>query len=990
MKQRVIVLLITIIGLFSTIETKAQCNIQASICTPGAAGPFTFQNGGYNSFNSTCLDQLTSSQYAFIVLYITQSGNLNMLIDGNATSGFLDVATYNVPSGVAPCTAIQNSSNQINCNYADFSDGCNQFGSGFSCNSEVPAVAVTAGQTIMIVVEDYTNGPSTSFTLELATTPGSAQTGSPDATVVSSGPFCLTDGPTQLTAVNNGGTWSGPGVSASGIFNPQVAGPGVHTINYSIGVPPCNASSSTQITVGSIEIANMDVSACSGGQYNITGSIDLVNPPSSGQLIVENCDGNQSVVASAPFSSGSYNYDMGWMPVNGTSCDLHAYFSNGSCSQVLTYTVPTCPVGCSFGNITATPSGCVAGNVFNVNGTLTFVNPPATGQLIVEDCHGNIQTFNPPFVSPINYNFNSLTPDGQSCSVTAYFTDASSCTSNTTYTAPSIPITVASPDVSICGGVIETISASGANSYSWDNGLGAGVSHNVSPATTTTYTVTGTTNGCTSTDQVEVSINSNITPTISADTTICIGSSATISASGGVTYNWDNSLGAGNSHTVSPTSTTTYNVTVTDANGCSGVAQTTVTVIPLPTIISNNVSVCESSTVDITASGANTYIWSPAINITPTIGSTVTFTPGVSTTYTITGIDAYGCTGTTTVDVVVYPDPVIEAGSDLTACEGDQIVISGSGAGIGGSYSWNNNVLNGIPFSPPADTTIYVVTGITSDGCSNTDSLTVVVDRYPNISFTVSQDQYCNPVVAEFVNTSSSGINCLWTFDNGQTSNNCDTVTQVFTSPGQYGASLYLESINGCSATYYQDSLVIVDYTPEASFLPNPALFPMSNPTVNFNNSSINATSYFWDFGDAGATSTDDSPSHVYPGEEGDYDVILVAYSDYGCVDTFQYMVSAEEDLIFYIPNSFTPDGDSFNQTFQPVFTSGFDSQNFELLIFNRWGEIIFESHDASIGWDGTYGGTICKEGTYVWKIEFKTLKNDERKVFTGHVNLIR
>src|SRR5690606_25834687 len=136
--------------------------------------------------------------------------------------------------------------------------------------------------------------------------------------------------------------------------------------------------------------------------------------------------------------------------------------------------------------------------------------------------------------------------------------------------------------------------------------------------------------------------------------------------SGGVTYNWDNSLGAGNSHTVSPTSTTTYSVTVTDANGCTGVAQTTVTVNPLPTIVSNNVSVCESSTVDITASGANTYIWSPAININPTIGSTVTFTPGVSTTYTITGIDANGCTGTTTVDVVVYPDPIIEAGNDLT------------------------------------------------------------------------------------------------------------------------------------------------------------------------------------------------------------------------------------------------------------------------------------------------------------------------------------
>ena len=87
--------------------TSAQCNVQASICTPGVAGPFNFQSGGHNSFNSSCLDQFSYSQYAFIVLYITQSGNLNMLVNGNGTSGFLDVAVFNVPQGVAPCTAIK-------------------------------------------------------------------------------------------------------------------------------------------------------------------------------------------------------------------------------------------------------------------------------------------------------------------------------------------------------------------------------------------------------------------------------------------------------------------------------------------------------------------------------------------------------------------------------------------------------------------------------------------------------------------------------------------------------------------------------------------------------------------------------------------------------------------------------------------------------------------------------------------------------------------
>ena len=94
--------------------------------------------------------------------------------------------------------------------------------------------------------------------------------------------------------------------------------------------------------------------------------------------------------------------------------------------------------------------------------------------------------------------------------------------------------------------------------------------------------------------------------------------------------------------------------------------------------------------------------------------------------------------------------------------------------------------------------------------------------------------------------------------------------------------------------------------------------------------------------------------------------------------------------MIFYIPNTFTPDGDEFNQTFKPIFTSGFHAHDFKLLIFNRWGEVIWESNDAEIGWDETYNGKIVQNGTYVWKVEFKILKNDERILKTGHVNVLR
>ena len=96
--------------------------------------------------------------------------------------------------------------------------------------------------------------------------------------------------------------------------------------------------------------------------------------------------------------------------------------------------------------------------------------------------------------------------------------------------------------------------------------------------------------------------------------------------------------------------------------------------------------------------------------------------------------------------------------------------------------------------------------------------------------------------------------------------------------------------------------------------------------------------------------------------------------------------------LIYYIPNTFTPDGDSYNENLAPVFTSGYDPYDFDLFIFNRWGETVWESHDSSVGWDGTYGasGKVVQNGSYNWRIEFKTTETYERILGTGHVNVLK
>jgi len=95
------------------------------------------------------------------------------------------------------------------------------------------------------------------------------------------------------------------------------------------------------------------------------------------------------------------------------------------------------------------------------------------------------------------------------------------------------------------------------------------------------------------------------------------------------------------------------------------------------------------------------------------------------------------------------------------------------------------------------------------------------------------------------------------------------------------------------------------------------------------------------------------------------------------------------ETLVF-IPNAFTPNGDEFNQEFRPTFGSDFDTENYHLMVFNRWGETVFESYDVSTGWDGTYAGVAALEGQYVWTIRYKHLNNDGYEVLNGHISIFK
>jgi gliding motility-associated-like protein len=319
-------------------------------------------------------------------------------------------------------------------------------------------------------------------------------------------------------------------------------------------------------------------------------------------------------------------------------------------------------------------------------------------------------------------------------------------------------------------------------------------------------------------------------------------------------------------------------------------------------------------------------------------------------------------------------------------CDGDFVTLNGSGAN---SYVWDNGVTNGQTFSP-AQTTTYTVVG-TSIGCSASDQMTVTVNLQPQVSFTASDLEGCIPVTVDFSNTTTNvnSAQCSWSIGNLAILNGCDQ-SFTFTQAGCYNITLQITSDEGCvGSTTYQNFICVDDY-PVANFSVSPSFLTPINNQATFINGSIGAETYDWDFGD-GNSSNAENPQHIYYNDEEEtYMIQLIAYSELGCPDTAYATIDMREDLVFYVPNTFTPDGDDFNETFLPIFTSGFDPYDFNLLIFNRWGEILFESNNHQVGWDGTYGGKVVKDGTYIWKIEFKTKYTDERKVHHGHVNILR
>ena len=551
-------------------------------------------------------------------------------------------------------------------------------------------------------------------------------------------------------------------------------------------------------------------------------------------------------------------------------------------------------------------------------------------------------------------------------------TDANGCqnTDQVQVTVHPLPNVDAGTDQIVCEGTQVTLSASGAAMYVWDNGITDGIGF-IPPIGTITYTVTGTdVNGCENTDQVDVTVHPLPNTDAGPDQIVCDGIQVTLNGSGAVTYTWDNGITDGIGF-FPPIGTTTYTVIGTNNNGCENIDQVNVTVHPLPNVDAGPDQIlCIGEQVTLSAAGALTYIWDNGIT------DGVTFTPALGTiTYTVTGTDVNGCQNTDQVNVTVNPLPTVDAGVDQSGCEGVEITLNAVGSP---NVTWNNGVQNGVPFIQPVGAMSYVAYDTLSTGCAASDTVRVVVFENPVIA---GNDVEICPEEG-VVLTGSGATSYLWN------NNVQDGVMFYPTETGEY--VVVGMDINGCVGT--DTVLVSVHQEPTADFNILQLSLTTLDPTTGFENLSTGAVSYEWEFGDGSGISTEFEPIHTFPNNgPSEYEIVLTVYSIEGCPAEAVKYIHVFQDYTIYVPNTFTPDGNGANEIFKPKLT-GFDPNDFELLIFNRWGDLIFESHNMEVGWDGTFAGQDyqVQDGVYTWKITAGIEFTNDSKIFVGHVTLLK
>lgn len=688
-----------------------------TFCTPGSVILTASGGGTYAWSTGSTASAITASTSNTYTVTVT-----------TPATGCTATASQVVTANTTPTASITASGPTTFCSGNTVTLTAAAGGTSYAWSNGATTAAITVGASGTYTVTVYgAGGCSATASSSVTVNPV------PAATITASGPttFCV---PANVTLTANGGgnyLWS-TGATTSAI---TVSTSGTYTVTVTTPATGCTATASQTVTANplpaaaatsavSCSHASTTISASGGATYYwntgaTTASLTIARPVATTTYTVT----VTTAAGCSATASGTITYDSATASVtnpavcDGATATMKAtgggtyLWSTGSTTDtirsltagVFSVTV-TDALAC-----TATTSGIITVNPIptpSVNDTT--ICPGKTASLTATG--GSI------YVWSTGATTTSITTStAGTYTVTATNMGSCTATASGTVTVAANPAAAVNNGV-ICSGNPATLTAIGGTSYVWNTGA---TTASISASTTGSYTVT-VTNAATCTATATSTVTAASYPTASVNSpSMCVGTSATLTASGGVSYVW--STGATTaSITVSPASTTTYSVTVTNAGGCTASAVSTVTVNALPAAVATGGPICSGTAATLTASGGTSYAWS---NGATTSSTSVT----IAGTYYVTVTNASGCTATASASatVAVKPTPTVTGGS---ACKNTNITISATG---GGTYLWNTGTTTSSFSVAPAATTTYTVTVTNAAGCTASASGTATVWALP-------------------------------------------------------------------------------------------------------------------------------------------------------------------------------------------------------------------------------------------------------------------
>ena len=588
-------------------------------------------------------------------------------------------------------------------------------------------------------------------------------------------------------------------------------------------------------------------------------------------------------------------------------------------------------------------------------------------------------------------------PEGTETVILTYVNNCST-QSDTIFIEDNSALSITAIDtVNICPGNSTTLTFTPGGgmlpyTYAWSNGAGNVIIAVVSPAATTTYTVTVNDNcGQSTTHNFVVTVGA-VGSSVTSTNENCGRANGTATAlptgvcTQGWTYIW-NSTPVQTSQTAINLPAGTYTVTVS-CGGCTSTSSAVITNIPGPSvaIIDSTNTTCGNANGGAIASANGTnppfnYVW-------PNGQNTSSLTNVVSGTYIVTITDAVGCTATNSITLTDTPGPVATMVGTVNADCGlsdGSATMNVSGGSPPYSYNWNSTPVQSTLNLSNVPAGNYSFTVTDSIGCTSAVTITVAQNPGPSASVT-TQEETCNHSNGSATVTASGGIGTysyLWS--NGQTSTTITGLTYGF----------YTVTVSESSCSTIVTANLMQSPGPEGAFSEHPRVITtMDGPVQFFNNSSTGVVNWQWDFGD-GTIGSGANVEHTYSAV-GTYMVTLIVTDNNGCSDTVTDSVKVKDIFTLYVPSAFTPDADGKNDLF---YATGItvDPNNFSMMIFDRWGNLVFKTtkwdQDRSEGWNGTINnkGTI-KDAVievYVYVIVANEIDGPEHD-YMGRVTLVR